>query len=105
MQVLTWLSEIWQNFDRQLLKASFDLCGITSRDKLHSTLAQMLREKKTFVDYVDYFADSDEFSSFEQEADPTLDDDDENLNGIDLDDDDEFDDEDYEDEESSINCK
>ena len=81
----------------------------------------MLREKKTFVDYVDDFADSDEFSSFEQEADPTLDDDDENLNGIDLDDDDEFDDEDddefddedydefddedYEDEESSINCK
>ncbi len=30
MAVITWLSEIWQNFDVQLICESFDTCGITT---------------------------------------------------------------------------
>ena len=43
---MNWISEIWELFDKNLLVDSFKHCGITSSDKLHSALGQILREKK-----------------------------------------------------------
>ena len=39
-----------------LLIDSFNCCGITSRNKLHSALDQILREKKVINDYVTDFS-------------------------------------------------
>ena len=36
--VIQWISDIWKNIDDDLLTNSFDYCGITSQNKLHSIL-------------------------------------------------------------------
>ena len=40
--VITWLSEIWQNFDDQLICESFDTCGITSQTGISSILKKIM---------------------------------------------------------------
>lgn len=35
---IKWLSEIWDQFPPHKIINSFDNCGITSQDSLHSTL-------------------------------------------------------------------
>ena len=61
-----------------LLVDSFKHCGITSRDKLHSALGQILREKK-INDYVTDFKESASYDSFEPESDPTIEEDEDRL--------------------------
>ena len=78
-QVLNWISEIWQKFDKGLLIDSFNCCGITSRNKLHSALDQILREKKVINDYVTDFSECSSYDSFEPESDPTIEDAEERL--------------------------
>ena len=36
--MIQWISDIWKNIDDDLLTNSFDYCGITSQNKLHSIL-------------------------------------------------------------------
>ena len=38
VSVITWLSEIWRNFDENLIYESFDTCGITSQINLRSII-------------------------------------------------------------------
>ena len=78
-QVLNWISEIWQEFDKGLLIDSFNCCGITSRNKLHSAIDQILREKKVINDYVTDFSECSSYHSFEPESDPTIEDAEERL--------------------------
>jgi hypothetical protein len=40
--LITWLSEIWQNFDDQLICESFDTCGITSQTGISSILKKIM---------------------------------------------------------------
>ena len=40
--VITWLSEIWQNFDDQLICERFDTCGITSQTGISSILKKIM---------------------------------------------------------------
>ena len=55
---IEWLSQIWNEFSISLLRESFDKCGITSSDSLHSVLAQMLAQKEVYSDVVE---DSEEY--------------------------------------------
>jgi hypothetical protein len=78
-QVQYWISEIWQKFDKGLLIDSFNCCGITSRNKLHSAIDQILREKKVINDYVTDFSECSSYDSFEPESYPTIEDAEERL--------------------------
>ena len=62
-----------------MLIDSFNCCGITSRNKLHSALDQILREKIVINDYVTDFSECSSYNSFEPESDPTLEDAEERL--------------------------
>ena len=50
-KAITWISEIWDSFDRQILANSFDQCGITSTsiDDFHTQLKTFVSTSK-FVD-------------------------------------------------------
>ena len=43
-KAITWISEIWSAFDRNILSRSFDQCGITS-----SSLVDLHAQFRTFV--------------------------------------------------------
>ena len=62
-----------------MLIDSFNCCGITSRNKLHSALDQILREKKVINHYVTDFSECSSYDSFEPESDPTIEDAEERL--------------------------
>jgi hypothetical protein len=51
-QVITWVSEKWTTLNPNVIRASFDLCGITQNkhDQLHSQLQAFLT--KSMVDMV-----------------------------------------------------
>ena len=62
-----------------MLIDSFNCCGITSRNKLHSALDQILREMKVINDYVTDFSECSSYDIFEPESDPTIEDAEERL--------------------------
>jgi hypothetical protein len=39
---IKWISEIWMNFDPVQIRNSFEHCGITSKNNLHSALRHIL---------------------------------------------------------------
>ena len=53
-KTITWISEIWSAFDRNILARSFDQCGITSSSlvDLHAQLRTFVSTSK-FVDTVE----------------------------------------------------
>ena len=53
-KAITWISEIWSAFDRNILARSFDQCGITSSSlvDLHAQLRTFVSTSK-FVDTVE----------------------------------------------------
>ena len=59
---------------------SFNCCGITSRNKLHSALYQILREKKVINNQVINFSESASYDS----SDPTIEDDEDRIESIEL---------------------
>ena len=72
--VIQWLSEIWYDFDPNIIINSFDQCDITSQSNLHSALGAVVEENKTFSNYVDDFYEADEIYGFTND-DLDLDDD------------------------------
>jgi hypothetical protein len=64
VKVIEWLSEIWRNFDENILINSFDKCGITSQNNLHSALKAIVEEGRSLLDYVDDFHAADEIYGF-----------------------------------------
>ncbi len=62
-----------------MLIDSFNCCGITSRNKLHSALDQILREKKVINDYITDFSECSSYDNFEPESYPTIEDAEERL--------------------------
>ena len=73
--VIQWLSEIWCDFDTNIIIKSFDQCGITSQSNLHSALRAVVEENKTFSNFVDDFYEADEIHGFTNDG-LELDDDD-----------------------------
>ena len=53
-QVITWISEVWQELDPSLIASSFDKCGITSRNlaDYSSQLRHFVRTNMFVVDVV-----------------------------------------------------
>ena len=78
--VIQWLSEIWRDFDPNIIINSFDQCGITSLCNLHSVLRAVVEENKTFFNFVDDFDEVDEIYGFTND-DLNLELDDGNNNG------------------------
>ena len=62
--VIQWLSDIWRDFDTNIIINSFDQCGITSQTNLHSALRAVVEENKTFSNIVDDFYEADEIYGF-----------------------------------------
>ena len=58
IKVIEWLSEIWSNFDVNLIRDSFDSCGITSQNDLHHSLATILEKRVILNEMV--MSDNDE---------------------------------------------
>ena len=52
-KAITWISETWDSFDRQILANSFDQCGITSTsiDDLHIQLKTFVSTSKFVVTF------------------------------------------------------
>lgn len=65
-KVIDWLSDIWSEFSKQILIDSFDSCGITSKNSLHSNLNFMLQSNRIISDYIRNQQEDDEFDSFEE---------------------------------------
>ena len=66
-----------------MLIDSFNCCGITSRNKLHSALDQILSEKKVFNDQVIDFTESASYDSlWEPESDPNIEDGEDRIDRI-----------------------
>ncbi|CAF0843188.1 unnamed protein product [Brachionus calyciflorus] len=61
---ITWLSEIWRDFDSNLLKESFDHCGITSQYQLHSALDHIVKSNVLISDYIDDASSNDDLENF-----------------------------------------
>ncbi len=66
---IEWLSQIWLEFNITLLRESFDKCGITSSDSLHSVLAQMLAEKEVYSDVLEDAEEHDQIDGFDPDND------------------------------------
>ena len=79
---------------------SFKCCGITSRDQLHSALAQILSSKTVINDYVTNYHETEDYDSFDSISDPTIEGDDNLPNEI-LEDESDSDGSDYEQDSSS----
>ena len=62
--VIQWLSDIWRDFDSNIIRNSFDQCGITSQSNLHSALRAVVEQNKTFNKFVDDFYEADEIYGF-----------------------------------------
>lgn len=86
MNVLNWLSIIWDEFDSVLVKKSFKCCGITSKDEkdFHSASSQMITKRSTLNDFIDNLVPSDEIDGFDPDDVATFDNeiDDEETNEI-----------------------
>ena len=68
---ISWCARLWSEFNSNMLVESFDYCGITSRNHLHSTLENMLKENEILHDYIDDQHPSDEIDGFRVD-DPTV---------------------------------
>jgi hypothetical protein len=68
---ISWCARLWSEFNSNMLAESFDYCGITSRNHLHSTLENMLKENEILHDYIDDQHPSDEIDGFGVD-DPTV---------------------------------
>ena len=99
-QVLKWISEIWDQIERNMISDSFKCCGITSRDQLHSALAQILSSKTVINDYVTNYHEAEDYDSFDSISDPTIENDDNLPNEI-FEDESDSDGSDYEQDSSS----
>lgn len=66
---IQWLSEIWKEFDPELIRKSFDSCGITGSSYLHKCLAEMVSKDKIITDFVDDRCEADEMEGFEADND------------------------------------
>ena len=44
--VIEWLSEIWRDFDSNIIIRSFDYCGITSQTNIHCALRSITEDNK-----------------------------------------------------------
>lgn len=64
---ISWLSEIWEAFPSEIIKNSFEHCGITSQTSLHSQLAQITRSNDVINLYVDIFNELDEYLGLDNE--------------------------------------
>ena len=61
------MSEIWAAFPTELIKKSFEHCGITSQLSLHSQLGQITRANDLVNLYVDLFNEIDEFRGLDND--------------------------------------
>ena len=61
--VINWLSEIWSSFDEEIIKRSFDSCGITSTGNLNFALNQIIEDRVAVNEYI--VSDSDNGSESE----------------------------------------
>ncbi|RNA22105.1 pogo transposable element with KRAB domain-like [Brachionus plicatilis] len=64
VKCITWLSEILRNFDSDLLRASFDYCGITSQYQLHSALDHIIKNNVLINDFVEEATNFDDCEDF-----------------------------------------
>ena len=64
IQVIEWLNELWTKFEKNSIVDSFQRCGITSQNHLHTALAQMLSTNNPFPDYIDDYDESDDTENF-----------------------------------------
>jgi hypothetical protein len=59
--VIKWISDVWDEMDENIIRKSFDQCGITSDNQLHSVLNTILQENSVMTDFVCDEHASDEF--------------------------------------------
>ncbi|CAF1130576.1 unnamed protein product, partial [Brachionus calyciflorus] len=64
---IQWLSEIWDNFESHLIKNSFDSCGISSQETLHSILCDLVNRNLKFGSFVDNIEEEEEVMGFTDE--------------------------------------
>ena len=67
---IQWISEIWQEFDSDLIKKSFSLCGITSSqtNEYHNQLKHLILNKNLVEDVTeDHYDSIDGFNTDESE--------------------------------------
>jgi hypothetical protein len=43
--VVEWISDIWAQFDSNIISASFDQCGLTGSPALHKVLDKLIHER------------------------------------------------------------
>ena len=55
--VINWVSEIWQDMDPNLLRDSFDNCGLVDNSNLHSVLNKLTHEE--ILEESDHTSNSD----------------------------------------------
>ena len=63
--MIGWLHEIWSNLNKQLFTDSCDYCRITSKNRLHTILKEMLSTNHIIQDNLVDVQESDEIDSFE----------------------------------------
>lgn len=61
------LSEIWRNFSVDQISNSFDKCGISSSNDLHSVLKHVLQENHLINDYVDDLQENEDLNLMEED--------------------------------------
>ncbi|CAF1148323.1 unnamed protein product, partial [Brachionus calyciflorus] len=64
---ISWLSEIWENFEEHLIQNSFDYCVITAQNQLHKTLSELVSKNLVFNSYVDNLEEEDTIMGFSNE--------------------------------------
>ncbi|CAF0709703.1 unnamed protein product [Brachionus calyciflorus] len=71
-QVITWISEIWEQLDAGIIRDSFDRCGITSSQffDFHSQLQAFL--EKNQIDMIDDYDHADEVDGFVDDVNTNL---------------------------------
>jgi hypothetical protein len=66
---ISWLSNIWEDFDTDLIVNSFDQCGIVSQYMLHHSLKHILTNQQIIFNYIDNLQEHDEIDSFDSNED------------------------------------
>ena len=62
---IQWISDIWRDFDPSKIKNSFEYCGITSQDSLHSVLKKIYEEHRIMNSYIDINTEEDDILGFD----------------------------------------
>jgi hypothetical protein len=62
---IEWISKAWVAMDEEIIRRSFEVCGITSKDDLHSSLNAILATGKAINTYITEAVEEDAMDGFD----------------------------------------